>query len=460
MARKHLIGRFSRNLSCALFLLALGGCATVEVDRPAPAVAARNPAIAEAQALARAQAGLSGQARADNGQRIDALLAQLDDATLAREAARLATGDPLYNFAGRALINRGLPLPRPFDRGEWKFDSAGRPPADRDGYRPPMKVALLLPLTGGQAAAASAVRDGFLTGYYGESRRKPEVRFYDTAGGATAAYGRAVSEGNDFVVGPLARDEVDAVFAGDTPQVPLLALNRGGRTPPPGSASFSLSPEDEGISLAQYLIERGARRVLIVGGGEDGQRRSASAARTQLERRGVRVAGSLVAGGDLTEALRQAQADGGVDALLLAMKGSQARALMPQLAAAGITTATRVATSQITSGTGKGREDLLLDGIVHPTESWGARAVAGLPSQASAAARLDTAKGPAARLFAFGFDAWLLTAYLERLALSANADVDGATGRLSLDGFGNVLRQPSWSRYSGGVPVPLGDGGR
>ncbi len=459
MARKHLIGRFARHLSCALFLLALAGCATVDVDR-APAAAVQHPAIAEAQALARAQAGLSGQARADNGQRIDALLAQLDDATLAREAAGLATGHPLYNFAGRALINRGLPLPRPFDRGEWNFDSAGRPPADRDGYRPPMKVALLLPLTGGQAAAASAVRDGFLTGYYGETRRKPEVRFYDTAGGATAAYSRAVAEGNDFVVGPLARDEVDAVFAGDTPQVPLLALNRGSRTPPPGNASFSLSPEDEGISLAQYLIERGARRVLIVGAGEDGQRRSASAARTQLERRGVRVAASLVASGDLTEALRQAQADGGVDAVLLAMKGSQARALVPQLAAAGITTATRVATSQITSGTGKASEDVLLDGIVHPTETWGARTVAGLPSQASAAARLDTAKGPAARLFAFGFDAWLLTGYLERLALSANADIDGATGRLSLEGFGNVLRQPSWSRYSGGVPAPLGDGGR
>jgi len=47
----------------------------------------------------------------------------------------------------------------------------------------------------------------------------------------------------------------------------------------------------------------------------------------------------------------------GVDALLLAMKGPQARALMPQLALAGINAATRVATSQITSGTGKPAED-------------------------------------------------------------------------------------------------------
>ena len=438
-------------LLAGLTLFALAGCASVEVQKPAAQVA-MSAAFVEAQALARGHAALSGQARADNAMRIDALLAQLDDASLGRDAARLPAGDPLYNFAGRALLNRGLPLPRPFDRGEWNFD--GRPPADRDGYRPPLKLGVLLPLTGGQAAAASAVRDGFLSGYYGETRRKPAVRFYDTAGGANAAYGRAVAEGNDFVVGPLGRDEVDAVFADDTPQVPLLALNRGNRMPPAGSAGFSLSPEDEGISLAQYLIERGAKRVLIVGGGEDGQRRSASAAKAQLERRGVQVAGNVGIGADY------APLAPGVDALLLAMKGPQARALMPQLALAGINAATRVATSQITSGTGKPAEDAVLDGIVYPTESWGVRGVSGLPSQASAAARLDTAKGPAARLFAFGFDAWLVTAYLERLALSANAGIDGATGRLSLDGFGNVLRVPAWSRFAGGVPVPLADGAR
>ncbi|WP_168191472.1 penicillin-binding protein activator [Thermomonas aquatica] len=454
MAPKHQSGRFAiAPLMMGLALFALAGCASVEVQKPA-VQAAQSGAFAEAQALARNHAGLDGQARADNAARIEALLARLDDATLSRDAGRLPVGDPLYNFAGRALLNRGLPLPRPFDRGDWNFDAAGRPAADRDGYRPPMKVGMLLPLSGSQAAAASAVRDGFLTGYYGESRRKPELRFYDTAGGANAAYARAVAEGNDFVVGPLARDEVDAVFADDTPQVPLLALNRGSRTPPAGSAGFSLSPEDEGISLAQYLIERGARRVLIVGGGEDAQRRSAGAAKLQLERRGVQVAGNVGIGADLAPLAQ------GVDAVLLAMKGPQARALVPQLALAGINANTRVATSQITSGTGKPAEDMALDGIVYPAETWGSRDVPGLPSQASAAARLDTAKGPAARLFAFGFDAWLVTAYLERLALSNNADIPGATGRLSLDGFGNVLRQPSWSRYSGGVPVPLGDGAR
>ena len=430
-----------------LLLAALAGCASVDVQQPAAATSAYSAAFTEAQALAQGHAALSGPARSANAGRIEALLAGLDDAALARDAARLPVGDPLYSFAGRALLNRGLPLPRPFDRGDVSFGAADRPAADRDGYRPPLKVGVLLPLSGGQSAAAASVRDGFLAGYYGERRRRPEVRFYDTAAGASAAYARAAAEGNDFVVGPLGRDEVDAVFADDTPRVPLLALNRGSHTPPAGSAAFSLSPEDEGISLAQYLIQRGAKRVLIQTGGEDAQRRTAGTARAQLERRGVQV----------TEDIASAQ---GVDAVLLAVKGTQARALMPRLALAGVTAATRVATSQIVSGTGKPAEDAALDGIVYPTEAWAVRSVDGLPSQASAAARVDTAKGPAARLFAFGHDAWLLTGYLERLALSNNGDVAGATGRLSLDGFGNVLRVPGWSRFAGGVPVPLADGAR
>ena len=434
----------------------ISGCASVEVQQVAPKPVEKS-LFGEARILAGQQAGLPAPARAANAARIEALLAQLDDASLIRGAGDLPTGDPLYNFAGRALLNRGLPLPRAFDRGQWQFDTANRPPADRDGYRPPMRVALLLPLSGNLARAAEPVRDGFLTGYYGERRRRPELRFYDTTAGANAAYARAAAEGNDFVVGPLSRDEVDAVFANDNPPVPLLALNRGSRMPPAGSASFSLSPEDEGIAAAEFLLDSGARRILIIAGNEDTQRRSASALAEHLLKRGGQVAARIDyrPGAELIM-----PADGSVDAVFIALKGSQARELAPRLALSGLAGKPRVATSQIVSGTGNASEDMVLDGIVYPTETWGVRNVSGIPSQASAAARMDSAKGPAARLFAFGYDAWLLTAYLERLALAHNSDIAGATGRLSLDGFGYVLRRPTWSRFDGGVAMPIADSAR
>jgi outer membrane PBP1 activator LpoA protein len=131
----------------------------------------------------------------------------------------------------------------------------------------------------------------------------------------------------------------------------------------------------------------------------------------------------------------------------------------PLLNSAGLAGKPRVATSQLLAGTGvKASEDMVLDGIAYPTEPWTARGVSGLPSAGSVASRLKSARGGGARLFAFGYDAWLITAFLEKLALDANGRIDGATGVLRLDGFGNVLHTPTWSTFSGGAPVPLPDG--
>lgn len=446
-----------RAASLAL-LLALAGCASVTPKAPpTPRYAA---ATVQAQALAANHASLGGQARRDNAKAIEQLLGSLDNATLAHDAAQLPAGDALYDFAGRLLHRRGLPLPRAFDRATASFGAANRPPADADGYRPPLQVGVLLPLSGPQATAAAAVRDGYLAGYYGETRRRPLLRFYDTSSGLQAALAQAASDGNDLAVGPLERSEVDGAFASEPP-LPLLALNRGESVPPEGSAAFSLSPEDEGISLAQYLVdERGSKRVLLIAGSDDSLRRAADAASRQLQGRGAQVVARIGASAQMGESLRQLAQSNAPDAVLMLLKGPQARLVAPQLALAGLAGLPRVAGTQLVVGTGKPGEDMALDGIVFPTEPWLVQRVPGLPAQATLAGSLDTAKGPAARLFAFGFDAWKLTGYLQHLAQDPNASLRGATGRLSLDGFGSVLRRPAWSRFTAGVAVPLADGAR
>ncbi|MDQ3618385.1 MAG: penicillin-binding protein activator, partial [Pseudomonadota bacterium] len=319
----------------------------------------------------------------------------------------------------------------------------------------PVRLAVLLPLSGSLSAAAAPVRDGFLSGYYGEQRRRPEVAFYDTSmsGGATGAYDKAVAEGNDFVLGPLGRDEVSALFNRGTLTVPVLALNRGTVQPPAGNASFSLSPEDEGLAAAEYLLQRGARRALVVGGGDDTQRRAVAAFRERMAERGGVV--TDVVGETTVDFAPLAQKDGGVDAVFLALRGGVARTLLPRLALAGLGGKPRVATSQLLSGTGKSSEDQVLDGIAFPSEAWTNRGVRGLPPASRAGQVLPTARGAAARLFAFGYDAWLLTAYLERLATGLDGQVEGATGTLRIDGFGNVQRTPAWSTFIGGNVVPL-----
>ena len=112
----------------------------------------------------------------------------------------------------------------------------------------------------------------------------------------------------------------------------------------------------------------------------------------------------------------------------------------------------------MTAGTGKAEDDVALDGIAFPTEAWNSRGVAGLPAAASVATTLPTARGGAGRLFAFGYDAWKITAYMEKLATSTSGGLSGATGTLHLVGFDNVLRTPAWSTFGAGRPVAIGDG--
>jgi outer membrane PBP1 activator LpoA protein len=192
-------------------------------------------------------------------------------------------------------------------------------------------------------------------------------------------------------------------------------------------------------------------------------RRSVAAFREHLLSRGGSVVETLTIAdkpADSTTALQAAaQKDGGVDAVFLALKGAQARALAPQLGTAGLAAKPRVSTAQLLSGTGKPDQDKLLDGIAFPAETWSVQGIPGLPAAESTGQSLATARGPAAKLFAFGYDAWLLTAYLERLAGQANGKVDGATGDLRLDGFGNIVRSPAWSTFSNGQIVALARSG-
>ena len=338
--------------------------------------------------------------------------------------------------------------------------AAKRPPADTDGYRPPLKLAVLLPLSGDLSRAALPVRDGLLAGYYAERRQRPELTFHDTASGVDAAYDQATAAGADFVVGPLGRDEVDVLFSRQSLPVPVLALNRGNLPAPPGNVSFALAPEDDGVAAAEYAVSRGVMRVLSLADGDDSMRRAASAFRSRFEELGGTVVVELVvdavAGAMGTALQTAATTDGGVDAVFMALRPSQAGTVVGQLIDIGLGGKLRIGTSSLAGARAADTADHALDGIAFPSDAWSVQYVRGLPSSATAASMLATARGGAQRLFAFGYDAWLLTAFLERLATNPDANVAGATGTLRIDAVGNVIRTPAWSSWNGSIAVPLG----
>ena len=406
--------------------------------------------------------GLDRAGRTDNLRRIDALLRSLPDDRLAAESAALPVGHPLYLFAGRALTQRGLPLPRPYDRGASAPGLDALPPAERDGYRPPERLAVLLPLSGPLAAAGQSVRDGVLAGYYGEVRRRPELRFYDTGGeaGVRGALAEAQADGAQMIVGPLARDQVDALFALPELQLPVVALNRSTGAPPPGSTTFALSPEDEGVAAAERLLDRGMRRILVVTQADDSASRALGAFRERLRAGGGEVMAEVVVSDgnpDYVPALQQALAGTRPDGVFQPLRAAQARLLASQMDSAGLMGVARVATSLILSGANL-RMDVELDGIEYPELPWLLGLRGGLPDADVLGRSLPSAQGGGARLFAFGMDAWQLAAFADLLARDPSAQVRGATGELQVDAFGLVQRRPAWAVFSGGRSRPALDG--
>ncbi len=129
----------------------------------------------------------------------------------------------------------------------------------------PRQIALLLPLSSAQRAFALAIRDGFMTAHLKHAgNAAANVRVYDTARlGGTEAYLQAQLDGADFIVGPLARGEVDRVIA-QAGFVPTLALNyaTNDATLLRGFYQFALAPEDEARAIAAAAIAAGAETAV------------------------------------------------------------------------------------------------------------------------------------------------------------------------------------------------------
>ena len=135
---------------------------------------------------------------------------------------------------------------------------------------PPSHVALMLPLSGTFASAATAVRDGFFAGWYSESGVRPVVSVYDTGSqDPVELFRSAVAQGADFVVGPLAKKAIGRIASLSDRGVPALLLNvlEGGGIPSndgPPVYRFALSPEDEARGVSERARRDGYARAGVI----------------------------------------------------------------------------------------------------------------------------------------------------------------------------------------------------
>lgn len=385
---------------------------------------------------------------------------------------------------------------------------ARRPSAARQRqvrFQPPSdgkldKIALLLPLTGEYATAATAVRDGFMVAFYARPRPRPDIVVYDTAGDPASINNlaqQAINAGADILVGPLTKEAVAQLAHSGGVHVPVLTLNylEDGARAPSHFYQFGLSPEDEARQAATRAMRDGHYRALALVPRSNWGVRTLTAFNDEL----TRLGGALVEymyynpedkdfSAPITQLLRYDRSKSAaidaaqknrrktgavidatsitplsairtdMDFIFLASKPEEARLIRPQLRFYRASAVPVYATSHVYSGSPSQRLDLDLDGIQFGDTPWTlapAGAVAEARDQVSRLWPANHARYP--RLYAMGYDAYALASQLAVGKMRGGFGFPGATGLLTLEDDGRISRGLQWARFGGGEPRLLSD---
>ena len=144
-------------------------------------------------------------------------------------------------------------------------------------------IAVMLPLSGRLQVTGMAIKEGILAAYFNDASamnatRIPQLQFFDT-NGATADELIAAAADADWIIGPLLKENVDALLPKLSPQHRILTLNRPEASLPalgdgeqqellPASFSsqvyYALAPEDEASQLAERVFTQGRRSPVLV----------------------------------------------------------------------------------------------------------------------------------------------------------------------------------------------------
>ena len=352
----------------------------------------------------------------------------------------------------------------------------------------PQQVALLLPLSGKNGTAGNAVQNGFFGAYYSAATglgNAQTIRIYDVvaSGGASEAYRKAVNDGADFVVGPLLRASVNKLAAEPLLPVPVLALNNisGDNFAPPGLFQFALSPEDEAISAARRVIADGKTRAVALVPDNDWGRRLLTSFATELESHGGLLLEfrnytprdqdfsfeieNLMGLAQSEQRYRRLLANIGgplqfdprrredAEVVFLAAAAPVGRLLKSQLKFHYSGDLPVYSTSRI--NVIDGRSDTDLNGVMFADTPWVISPqpwIAELPALYNEYWPNERRLG---RLHAMGYDAYHLVAELFAARTGPMTEINGATGRLSLDENGQVHRKLAWAVFERGIPVAL-----
>lgn len=323
------------------------------------------------------------------------------------------------------------------------------------------KIALLLPFSSRRQGYAEAIYRGFMAANYA-SGDAATVKIYDENPDIVAqAYQRALSEGADFIVGPLQKESIDALLSSQISlEVPILSLNHSENAPlRQNFYQFSLSPEDEAHSVAMKMWEDGYRAtVVLVPKGLLGER-VLNAFQSLWTQRGGRLVMAEFYEKQKVEpsAQKVLQYQAMFDSVFMIASPEDGREFQRFLKY-NTQNIPVYSMSHIYSGKNVQNEDVELEGVIFGDMSWRiAPSQKAQQLQSNFQMTWPESIPEFSREYAFGIDAYHL---LSRVAHPSNARFsfqwDGQTGRLTMDRNGIIHRQwMHWAKFVNGRPQLL-----
>ncbi|PEQ11286.1 penicillin-binding protein activator [Novosphingobium sp. PC22D] len=213
------------------------------------------------------------------------------------------------------------------------------PPTDLPTDTERHRVALLVPLSGANAAVGQSLANAATMAVLDTNAQNLRVTTYDTSANPGEAARRAVSDGNKLILGPLLSSDIPAVVAAARPaDVPLISFSNDETASARDVFIMGNLPGQSVARTIDYAIGTGVRAFgALVPRGEYGQR--ASDALMASVRAG---GGSVVAmeaydrsNTSIVSAAKRLAEKGGYGGVLIADGGSLAARAAPQLKPAG-----------------------------------------------------------------------------------------------------------------------------
>ena len=340
--------------------------------------------------------------------------------------------------------------------------------ADDAIHQPSNMIAVLLPTSGPYAPAGKAIKEGLQAAYRLAASAAPQqttLKFYDSAqDDIVSLYQQAVNEGAGQVIGPLVKEQIQALSSSADLTVQVLALNHVENLTQTNLYQFGLSPLDEADALAIKAHHDGRQSALILVPNTSQGQRIGNYLTDSWQSTGGIVAGMQSydprqhdISAKFDELIKSARYPSGQQpprALLLSANDDAARELAPQLKYQQNIDLAVYAMPTIYSGRPNPTKDAELGLFSFCDVPWLFDGYySGALSQAALQNSWQSLPDSVTRLVALGIDAYNLLDKLDQLSSTSYA---GATGQLSLNSENRITRKLVCAQFKGGVPVATG----